>query len=1311
MFGHAQRSTKDLAADRSNETTFIFGSGIEASRVQLKAYLEKISRTDHGMRTILSTDGSQGCSACGLIRNLDQHTHGEATSSTKYIDFFHRRTDLPLPWQRFASQYTLDMANGMHLLHGETDVHKIHTLFVQHLMGSGKSDVLFNIVRLLCPKGEVGRPIHRVYIISEKPQKDFFDTFAAMIDVRHNTGTYNSPFVKYAKLEKNGWQHKGYRGSDPALTVEDSYAQILPSPTVATINTDLNRFYAHAKQKIDARSVSADTRYESLVFVFDEAHMFTASEDHMNALTEFVRTLKELGVGSENPSVRKPMNVIFVMLSGTLLTDSASREKWDNYLTALKRMYGEENSTFAVSYLDELPLALRPKYEFCSLPHRNGMRDTLKRLADVMKPKPQYMSTHKKTAYDAVLAACMHNLRKLLHWIVRKHERGQSHKYLLFLPTIKDKLDKSVDPLRCEQTRSHIIRMFADVQSEVNSDSWITSESSIAYDNRMQRVIDGNPYICYGIAKPGDSEYNDVLMRRFGRVKDAESDVNIDKLESDIEHLQLLITTTCTTGADFLGVSHVYFVGTPANKTEFRQNMYRAIRMCSHPLPSMQAGVKICTIGFDQTHEVCQNTIDPSDKIHRKFMANCIDAELDEHTGKVASLYTVNAHSMTYAGKPLSAYEEYDRTLCGDVAKLQDNRILKIRGDPYRYAPQFVVDDEETLINFLRYTILPLPSVIRFVKDYKQASDVEKKMAVVLRYYYRENSSSDATHDAGTPPCRAFEKSEPLSEMNRLLTTEYASIHGRCYPDGTPEKNVLKFLVSVLALSREATAVNLTVGEWLESDHLAMLRILDTIVHDVGNSVRNQYAYITDDDARVVQYDTSRHIKTSLLINTLDAPTVAILKEHGSKQNLCATVAKNVFVRLNKLRVKVLNLKETQPVAPAASSWSYSVLFRISVLEDFCSANASIAEYLRNISVFLPTENCEPTARAKILEHTFGRPSKEKLADTFLDETSCTIYMNMTRYNDASVQHEHSYLQNIFVTPEAKLEYPLPEEQAVSDIIQQAKNIDEAVKFPCRLTEVGANNTVWYERVEVVDDFVDTMTTLVNYELGPYRAFATEALECNTVFDLFGFFIRNIRNGPETHPEILKTCLCVDLHDSVLLGWGLDNGPLESSILSCVFTDDSIKRFSDDRFFGVTRRLQTRLRERVFKVPNMDIFCEFSKVDFLSVLQKRMEAILNDTPEGSPRDTLRDTIDCRISELEKTQSVYQFFAETNKRKHGEMEANATEDLIPLLASFTSSIVENSEDIALFTIHNHTAQSIRLAQYAVVGHLLKCMLSG
>ncbi|KAK3266729.1 hypothetical protein CYMTET_24674 [Cymbomonas tetramitiformis] len=299
--------------------------------------------------------------------------------------------------------------------------------------------------------------------------------------------------------------------------------------------------------------------------------------------------------------------------------------------------------------------------------------------------------------------------------------------------------------------------MFDDVELKDGLDRWITSESSIAYDIRMQRVIDARPHVCYGIAKPDDSEYNDVLMRRFGRVKDAESDVNIDKLESDIEHLQLLITTTCTTGADFLGVSHVYFVGTPVNKTEFRQNMYRAIRMCSHPLPNMQAGVKICTIGFNQTHEVCQNTIDRSDLVHRKFMANCIDAELDEHTGKVTSLYTVNAQTMPSVGEPLSTYEEYDKTFCSDVAELQDNRILKIRGDPYRYAPQFVVDDEETLSNFLRYTILPSPSVIRFVKDYKQASDVKKKMAVVLRYYYREHPSPDATHDAdGTQDAANF---------------------------------------------------------------------------------------------------------------------------------------------------------------------------------------------------------------------------------------------------------------------------------------------------------------------------------------------------------------------------------------------------------------------------------------------------------------------------------------------------------------------------------------------------------------------------
>ncbi|KAK3232608.1 hypothetical protein CYMTET_57066 [Cymbomonas tetramitiformis] len=1310
MFGHAQRSTKDLAADRSNETTFTFGSGIEASRERFKAYLEGISNTDHGMRTILSTDGSQGCSACGFIRNLDQHMHGEATSTTKHIDFFHRRTDLPLPWQRFASQYTLDMANGMHTEYGNQSVHKFHTFFVQHLMGSGKSDVLFNIVRLLCPKGEEGRPIHRVYIVSEKTQKDFFDTFATMIDVRHNTGTYNSPFVKYAKLENNRWQYKGYVGSDPALRVEDSYAQISPNSTVATIDTDLNRFYEHAKQKIDARSVSEDTRYESLVFVFDEAHMFTATENHMKALTNFAKNLKDLGVGGEEPPVTKPMNVIFVMLSGTLLTDSASREKWNNYLTVTERMYGKANNTFAVSYLDELPLTLRPKYEFSSLPTWNGVRNTYKRITNMVTQKPQYVSTHTQTTYDAVLAACMQNLEKLLRWIVRNHERGQSHKYLLFLPTIKNKTNELVDPLRHEPTRSRITRMFVDVQRlENDPDRWITSESRIVYDDRMQRVIDKNPHVCYGIAKPGDSEYNDVLMRRFGRVKDAESDVNIDKLESDIAHLQLLITTTCTTGADFLGVSHVYFVGTPANKTEFRQNMYRAIRMCSHPLPNMQAGVKICTIGFNQTHEVCQNTIDRSDLVHRKFMANCIDAELDEHTGKVTSLYTVNAQTMPYAGNPLSVYEEYDKTFCSDVAELQDNRILKIRGDPYKYAPQFVVDNGETLRNFLRYTILPSPSVIRFVRDYEQASNVKQKMAVVLRYYYREHPSPDATHDAGMPLCRAFEKSEPLSEMNRLLTTRYKSIHLEWYPAGTLQ-SVLKFLVSVLELSRHATAVNLTAGEWLESDHLAMLRILDTIVYDVGNLVRNNYAYITDDKAHVVQYDTVKKIKTSFPIDTLTDPTVAILKEHDSKQNLCATVAKSVFVRLNKLRVKVLNLKEPQPVALADSSWSYSVLFRISVLKDFCSANPSIAEYLRNISVFLPTEQCGLTARAKILEHTFGSPSKE-LDDTFLNADTCIIYMNMTRYNDASVQHEHPYLQNIFVTPEAKLEYPLPEEQAVSDIIEKAKNIDEAVKFPCRLTEVGANNTVWYERVEVVDDFVDTMTTLVNYELGPYRDFETEALGCNTVIDFFDFFIRKIPMGPKTHGEILDTCLCVNLDDPVLLRWGLDNEPLESPILSCVFTDDSIKRFSDDRFFGVTRRLQTRLRERVFKVPKKNIFCEFLKVDFIRVLQKRMEAILNDTPEGSPRDTLRDTIYRRISELEKTQSVYHFFEATNKRKHGEMEANATEDLIPLLASFTSSIVANSEDIALFTVHNHTAQSIRFARFAVVGHLLTCMLSG
>ncbi|KAK3280710.1 hypothetical protein CYMTET_11464 [Cymbomonas tetramitiformis] len=1001
-FLHEERSTKRLYRDTFKcNHKFKTGVRILELRHTFRNYLKAVVESDFVMGQILSTRDASGCSACSFIRNIDDDVNDEQHGETpiRTIDFFQRRSDMPLPWQRFASQYTLDVADDMRENYGHVKEHNLHTFFVQHLMGSGKSDVVFNILRLLTNSH------HRVFMTSEKDQIDFLDTFKGMINLRAS-GNYKAPNAKHIGADNKLRQNR--QGSDPTFMVDESYARLTIASADEEVQASLDKFFTQASAKVEDRTDDLpDRRWETLVFVFDEAHMFATSAKKMKHLTDMITKLVKM----ENR-----MNAIFVMLSGTLFTETSLCKSWKEYRTVVDALPNSKHE-FAVSYLNELPVTLRPTYTFKYLgPPSVNWPAFLSFGATVQAPDgvDQITATHTKTDPVDRMKACLQNLK----WVIKKirSEYDMKKKYLLFMPQIKIEVDgkmQSFDPLGegifINQTRYDLrANMLSQLSEEETSDNIelaiLPNEDggklSMMHDSdrRMLGSIDSKSEIarkrmCCGIAKAGVPSYNDTLIQMFGRVKDAESDVNIDYPSHDITQLQLLITSSCTTGADFMGVSEVYFVGTPASSTEFQQNMYRAIRMCSHALPHLKEGVRVYGVGFSESHEVCQEA--KVDDSLREIMGRCIDSEIDKKSDKIVSRYTLETDTPTTFGKSLRSYERFNKVHDKKIIALQERRILQIRGDAIKYAPQFVMDSEEDVEHFTKYTIIPSPSVVSFVKRYEEAADPIARMTCMLEYYYRDSTSFEEMEVEYVTEGQTYNiQPDEALDLN-ALRDKMTLFHK--YLDGKDDElksirndQQLYTITDVLLETQEflegMASVEVQGDDWKELHYLDVHRLIDSIRFRVSKLIRGRYAHLIESDGKqhkmavygaVMTEGAYMNNETFTERSAVDEKGKAIDKEYASalsesgSMNMYLYMAKKIFRLLTKARSRVLKARNVTQTVP--DSWNYSVLFDLQVLEAFCVKHESIADYLLRISIFTPKVGCSDDFRDKILADRYAR--------------------------------------------------------------------------------------------------------------------------------------------------------------------------------------------------------------------------------------------------------------------------------------------------------------------------------------------------
>ncbi|KAK3249314.1 hypothetical protein CYMTET_41259 [Cymbomonas tetramitiformis] len=409
------------------------------------------------------------------------------------------------------------------------------------------------------------------------------------------------------------------------------------------------------------------------------------------------------------------------------------------------------------------------------------------------------------------------------------------------------------------------------VDYELLLDSGSGTESVMHdYSRRIQDIIDstGSTHqqqkIKLGIAKADDPTYNDILLQMFGRIKDIESDVNVDRPNVDLTRLQMLITSVCTTGADFVGVSDVYFVGTPLTRTEFEQNKYRAIRMCSHALSDMQKGVEIHTVDFDVQDEFPSVDEFIEDTNFLFFMNRCIDSEI--RGGSIQSRYSLAMDVPATFGKSLKAYDKGD--LQSDaILKLQSRRVLQIQGDTDRYAPQFVIDDEQDLRNFFKYTLIPSSSVIEFVKKYEACKTQIDRMTCIMQFYYRDSEMMDTEPNLVNQSYEIVDKQNlnivqlklKLLRFNLHLDEQENTLDPTSHTDNF--YIILNMLLEIEAMLKKIQNVNLQDDEWDEAHYLEVHRLINRIGFRVSKLVRGRYAYFIKEGDDVKKIATYGYVK------------------------------------------------------------------------------------------------------------------------------------------------------------------------------------------------------------------------------------------------------------------------------------------------------------------------------------------------------------------------------------------------------------------------------------------------------------------
>ncbi|KAK3242551.1 hypothetical protein CYMTET_47710 [Cymbomonas tetramitiformis] len=1161
-------------------------------------------------------------------------------------------------------------------------------------MGSGKSDVVFNILRLVCPGENTGSSAfgHRAFITSEKTQEDFLDTFQSMIKLR-STGKYKSGNAKYydGKLYKQNGQ-----GSDPGFMVDSSYARLTVSSTAEDVKTALSQFYQEAKRRVDLRK-SETAKWETLVFIFDEAHMYSECPQKMGALHTFINQLYLL---------EGPLNAVFVFLSGTLLSDRKGCDAWKTYLQKLSTQSDRVKHDFVVSYLNELPVTLRPKYEIKRFEFDSDVHG-------VPTSPPDDTMT---------LDSCLAYLKVVMKHILKTRSLKGNGKYLLFLPQIP-RIAESGEVLGWYDLLSDRANADSDVRRKIKQialdlneeeqkggrsgryhlldDENMETALTKDHEDRIQNIIDSSGGDArtthFGIAKADDASHNNILLRMFGRVKDIESDVNVDRLEDELNRLQLLITSVCTTGADFVGVSDVYFVGKPKDNSEFKQNMYRAIRMCSHALSDMRKGVKIHTVGFDEDDDVCNDAHVRADL--DIFMERCVDA-VRGPDDSIMSQYTLETSTPTPFGKSLRAYERIP-VADKEIRNLQMRRTLQIQGYTEQHAPQFIMDSKEDIKTFLRYTLIPSPAVIRFVRQYGKCEDLTQRMRCVMGFYYRDTGMSVEYEDAagvedGGASEHLVRDGESLSILQLWqklyrFNQHLEHLEGKLQAGENMENfyRILHMLTEINTVLQRIGTVTFEEEPCDDGRYMDVHRFINAIGFRVAKLIKGRYAYIikslTGEDNKIATYGillpTSRGDTLGAISNeitymkTIDhAKEVAregeretdlektredIVKAYqqtlqdGVPRNVYLNMAKIIFKNLTSCRKKIL--KQRAWATPEVVSWQYSALFDVFALRDFCTNTESINPYLDTISIFTPSNNCDESVRRSVMNHTFGvdRCTSE---DVLLADGNCDVWMNMVRYEFPETENariwDHFVADNKVALPQTK-----PEEDALLRTIRGC--VDS--KLPTRVVEVRSDADsdgdtpvdTWYTRKITLqlDGFDATLQRMILDEWDSWFRDVQGAVEAATeVQTLFDMYLEYFTVSDEPVDEAFINFVRgkkEDIRIENLSGVRMAAYPqYYLGCLSCVYTEESIKR----RIVQDLQSFHEALRRCVFKVGGI-IFLITDKALLVSQLR-------NDTQEYENKTGGDMFWFLFVDALEKTDDVYSFFQELNRKRKQTMDEYA-----------------------------------------------------
>jgi hypothetical protein len=658
--------TEIKGKEGSNVQTYV----MENMKSSLKTFFDDYVKTNDIAKKILSKSGESG-RHCSLIKNFD-----EQKSPNQLINFMTNTDGVLFPWQYIAIEHI----RACLLIPLKPIPYVVsHSILIYHGPGAGKSTIIAQTLKNHCAKETTS--LYIPLIIATKSAKEFNSETVA-----HLPGT-----TKDDLDEKQGGMLKMKRiGSLKTYIIgsanKTSHAVITDGSTLEETEQQLTLLQVRIKEFMSAGiETLMENKVQGFLLIIDEIQNFTSSQERFVHLRELINTLQDFC--KDNRLAYRA-----VLLSGTPASNKHEMERLKNICSAITRLskptVAQQIEPYpisaSVSFLDDVPSSLLAEAKVVRHPDAINFPKGFYEKNNPAYLLEEYFENFIKKVIE-IQTDSENQTRQIIFLPKQKTEHSNENKHFLSDEENVRKFRASLEKVQTVTTKNMSGPII--VNARVFMSDLETKTNDIIFGFGVQLKDGGEAKLFKGLT-----------LESFGQITDVKHSVNPVGTMKGADPIDVIIGDERLTGIDFYGVTDIHFLGTPDSYTEYKQNRYRGLRICSH-FPG--SSVNIHHWGFVEPPPSTDPLLD---------FTNDYGVDLGFYKSKKTD-------------KPARVV----KTNVPEDLRQTSLRSLRQRMEfPEQFSPGYSLKTEEDIKSYIQRMFLPTKNVFTIIRDYEKTNQRQR---------------------------------------------------------------------------------------------------------------------------------------------------------------------------------------------------------------------------------------------------------------------------------------------------------------------------------------------------------------------------------------------------------------------------------------------------------------------------------------------------------------------------------------------------------------------------------------------------------